>query len=64
VTVFQKDLQLIDATAVATSAFLVIRLVIGMFGMDLYEICWWFAIGTTFALYYMIKHINIALAES
>jgi putative inorganic carbon (hco3(-)) transporter len=53
-----SDLKLIEATASATLAFIVIRLALGLFGMDLYEIYWWFAIGLTFALYAMMQNIS------
>jgi O-antigen ligase len=52
------DLRLIEAVALATSAFVVIRLVLGLFGMDLYEIYWWFAIGVTLSLYSIISNIQ------
>jgi putative inorganic carbon (hco3(-)) transporter len=45
------DLKLIEAVALATIAFLFIRLTLGFFGMDMYEIYWWFAIGITMSLY-------------
>ncbi len=56
--VLLDDLRLIEAVAFATSAFIIIRLVLGLFGMDLYEIYWWFAIGITFSLYSMINRIE------
>ncbi len=34
----------------AISAFIVVRLFLGMFGMDLYEIYWWLAIGLTISI--------------
>ena len=46
-----RDLKLIHGTALATSLFLITRLMLGLFGMDLYEIYWWFALGLTTALY-------------
>jgi len=30
--------------------FIMIRLVLGLFGMDLYEIYWWFAFSLTISL--------------
>jgi len=50
-----SDLKLIYATGSAVFMFLVIRLALGLFGMDLYEIYWWFALGLTISLY----NINI-----
>jgi hypothetical protein len=54
-----NDLSLIKAVASATSAFIVIRLALGLFGMDLYEIYWWFALGLTFSLYSMLNRIQM-----
>ncbi|MBU5638115.1 O-antigen ligase family protein [Geomonas sp. Red69] len=53
-----QDLMLIKQVALATSCFIAIRLALGMFGMDLYEIYWWFAIGVTIALANMARHLS------
>lgn len=53
-----EDLKFIEAVASATIAFIIIRLALGLFGMDLYEIYWWFAIGITFSTYSMVKRIQ------
>lgn len=53
------DLKLIEAVASATIMFLIVRLALGMFGMDLYEIYWWFAIGIAIALEQMIKKLKV-----
>jgi len=45
-----NDLNLMQATANSVFMFLLIRLMVGLFGMDLYEIYWWFAMGLTIAL--------------
>lgn len=45
------DLRVMYATCMSVSVFLIIRLGLGFFGMDLYEIYWWFAIGTTTAVW-------------
>ena len=45
-----NDLKLMKATADAVWLFLLIRLVIGLFGHDLYEVYWWFVLGLTVAL--------------
>lgn len=50
-----SDLQLLLAVASATSAFLIARLTLGFFGMDLYEIYWWLGIGLTIMLYRLNK---------
>ena len=48
-----SDLKLIHAVSSAVVLFLVVRLALGFFGMDFYEIYWWFALGLTTALYHM-----------
>ena len=58
------DLLWIEAIASATISFIIIRLTLGLFGMDLYEIYWWFAIGITFSLYSMLNCINSALVDN
>lgn len=45
-----RDLQFLIAVAHATGGFVFIRLVLGLFGMDLYEIYWWFAAGIALCL--------------
>ena len=45
------DLRLIRQVALATFVFIFVRLTLGLFGMDLYEIYWWFASGLCVALY-------------
>jgi len=42
--------RFLEATARATIGFLIVRLVLGLFGMDLYEVYWWFAAGMAFCL--------------
>ncbi len=37
------DLMILSSVAQATAGFVIIRLTLGLFGMDLYEIYWWFA---------------------
>lgn len=51
----RRDLELMRASCVGTSLFLVARLALGMFGMDLYEIYWWFASGQVIAVFEMTK---------
>ena len=50
----RADLKLIKATAQAVLSFLVIRLGLGLFGHDFYEIYWWFAAGLLIALHRML----------
>lgn len=45
-----NDLNWLKATAQAVFLFVFLRLVLGLFGMDLYEIYWWFSLGLTVAL--------------
>lgn len=45
-----QDLQLLQAIAAGLIGFLIIRLALGLFGHDMYEIYWWFAAGLTLAL--------------
>lgn len=51
----RRDLALMAQTVKAVQAFIVMRLALGLFGMDLYEIYWWFAMGLTIALLNMAK---------
>jgi putative inorganic carbon (HCO3(-)) transporter len=44
------DLKLMAAAAHAVQVFVIVRLCLGIFGMDLYEIYWWFAMGVCIAL--------------
>jgi putative inorganic carbon (hco3(-)) transporter len=53
-----KDLQLMKATSESVFLFIILRLVLGLFGMDLYEIYWWFAFGLTVALWNMNKYAS------
>jgi len=45
------DLKFMKATADALWVFLIIRLIVGAFGMDMYEVYWWFMSGLTIALF-------------
>ena len=49
------NLRLLEASARAVYLFIIVRLTLGLFGMDLYEIYWWFASGLTIALYNIQK---------
>jgi len=46
-----SDLKFVNATIDAVKGFLIARLVLGIFGMDMYEIYWWFALGLALATY-------------
>lgn len=55
VTAHLKDLAFISSTAKAVFLFISVRLALGLFGMDLYEIYWWFSLGLVVALWNMIR---------
>ncbi len=55
----KKELQFLLAITNAVLMFLVARLGLGLFGMDLYEIYWWFSFGLTAALCNMVKRLEI-----
>ena len=45
-----KDLKLFRAVASSVLTYLVVRLALGVFGHDLYEIYWWVVLGFVFSL--------------
>lgn len=45
-----EDLRFLVATAQAAGGFILVRLVLGLFGMDLYEVYWWFGAGLALVL--------------
>jgi len=45
-----RDMKFVTSIAEAIWLFVLLRLILGFFGMDLYEIYWWFAIGLSIAL--------------
>lgn len=51
----RADLDLIRATAQAVFSFLIIRLGLGLFGHDFYEIYWWFSAGILIALFRILS---------
>lgn len=65
-----SDLLWIRAAASAFIGFIVVRLALGLFGMDLYERYWWFAGGGTIALWNLARlaeqksHYMLKLAAS
>lgn len=50
------DQQFIFAVSKSIEAFIWARLFLGLFGMDTYEIYWWFAVGITVAVYNLAKY--------
>lgn len=59
----RRDLKVMLATVQATSSFLIIRMALGVFGHDLYEVYWWFMLGITIAMNRMETHA-LALTNS
>lgn len=57
-----RDLRFFIATAKAGGGFIFVRLVLGMFGMDLYEVYWWYGAGLAIVLagldVHMQKHLR------
>lgn len=45
-----NDSNVLRAICIGTKHFIIIRLILGLFGHDLYEIYWWIAAGTVVAL--------------
>lgn len=50
-----QDLGFLAAISKAGGAFIFIRLVLGLFGMDLYEVYWWFGAGLAVALSALVE---------
>ena len=50
------DLRFMGAICQAVKLYLTMRLVLGIFGMDLYETYWWFIIGLTMAMGNIYTH--------
>ncbi len=48
-----QDLRLLEAVSLAVYLFIWMRIALGLFGMDLYEIYWWFAGGMAISLWNM-----------
>ena len=55
---FKNDVIVLSAICKATQFFLIIRLVLGVFGHDLFEIYWWIAAGTVMAMNSCVRNIN------
>lgn len=60
---YLHDLKFLKAITQAVFMFIIIRLALGLFGMDLYEIYWWFALGLTISLYNMNNQILMIFKE-
>ena len=46
-----KDLELLKATSNAVFVYISVRLILGLFGQDLYEIYWWVGAGLAIAIF-------------
>lgn len=53
-----QDYRMLKSVAVAASGFIWVRLALGMFGMDLYEVYWWFAAGLAISLEQIAKRVR------
>ena len=54
-----RDLIVLRACTKSVVLFLIVRLSLGLFGMDLYEIYWWFALGIAIAIFNIEKQTKI-----
>jgi O-antigen ligase len=52
------DLAAMMAIAVAAAGFIYVRLALGLFGMDLYEVYWWFGAGLAITLLNMTVSVD------
>ncbi|WP_459947202.1 O-antigen ligase family protein [Desulfocastanea catecholica] len=48
-----RDIRLMESVCRAVYLFIIVRLSLGLFGMDLYEIYWWFAFGIVISIWQM-----------
>jgi len=55
---FFHKLKLCEQTTLAIGGFLFVRLTLGLFGMDLYEVYWWFIAGTLLSLNTVLMSIT------
>ena len=53
-----NELMFLQSISKAIIAFLVLRLIFGLFAMDLYEPHWWLVLGLTLAVYKLIPTCN------
>lgn len=53
-----RDLTFFSATAKAGGGFIFVRLILGLFGMDLYEIYWWYGAGLAIVLLGLEAHVR------
>lgn len=55
-----RDMRFLHGAAQATAGFVWVRLALGMFGMDLYEVYWWFAAGLAISLELITRQILLS----
>lgn len=60
----QLNRNLLTNLSKAVIGFLLMRLLLGLFGMDLYEIYWWVALGITLAINKLIEILNNTTKET
>lgn len=53
-----KDLMFLQSISKAIVAYLILRLIFGLFAMDMYEPHWWLLLGLTLAVYKLIPTCN------
>jgi len=53
-----NNIKFLEAISKAVYLFIILRLTLGLFGMDLYEVYWWFSSGLVFSLYNINKHMS------
>ena len=54
-----RDIDLLESVSKAVYFFIAVRLFLGLFGMDLYEIYWWFSSGLAISLFNINKYSEI-----
>jgi hypothetical protein len=57
------DVRFMNATASAFLAYLFTRLMLAVFGHDLYEIYWWLTAGASIAIANLIPHVEARTAQ-
>jgi len=60
----QRDAVFLRSATQATAGFLWVRLALGLFGMDLYEVYWWFAAGLTISLDLVAHSMSRSFAKT
>ncbi len=55
---FDSDLKFLSAVVKSVAGFVFVRLMLGFFGMDMYEVYWWFAVGLTVVLLNMMSSVG------